>query len=119
MINEAFDQDEFGEVLNSEKTYQAIADSLEKNGSIIFGWTDQAGTHLDVMLVVNPIQVGHLQRGLRWSDLFVSVVGFGTHGFEIDHDDTHYGYIGEKLRLGTNITTEKLAALINGVKKLL
>lgn len=116
-IKDNIDQDTYGEVLNSERTYKGIAEYLEERGSVAIGWTDEQGTHLDILFVINPIQIGGLQRGLRWNDLFVSVVGFGTFGFDIEREDTHYGYIGEKLGLGDNITTEKLADLINGIKK--
>lgn len=119
MINEAFTQDEYGEVLNSTDTYKAIADVLESRGSVVIGWTDEAGSHLDILFTLHPIQVGSLQRGMRWTDLFVSISSFGMHGFDIDDEELHYGYIGEKLNLGINVTSEKVGELINGVKKLL
>lgn len=46
--------------------------------------------------------------------MFVSIMRIGAFGFLID-SEKHSGYIGEKLNLGDNITTEKLIELINGI----
>ncbi len=43
----------------------------------------------------------------------------GCFGFESNNTDTNAGYYSEKLRIGGSATSEKLAELINGVKKLL
>ena len=111
-------QDTYGEILNGEETYKEIAGLLLKNKSILVGWTDQKGSHFDILFVLNPEFFGtNIQGGLRQDDLFVGVMRRGIFGFIIKDEDTHYGYIGEKLNMRSNITTEKLAELINGVKK--
>lgn len=109
--------DEYGEVLNHKNTYQDIAQKLKSYGRVLIGWTDEHSPHFDILFIVKPDIAGHIQGGLRYNDLFVSIMRIGTFGFIIDKEDTHYGYIGEKLNLGNNITTEKVAELINGVKK--
>ncbi len=110
------DQDEYQTVFNSEKTYKGLASHLSNHDPIIFAWTDQEGTQLDILLAYKPLQYGHLQRGMHsMTDLFVAVSHFGMFGFELNGTEKFAGYVGEKLNLGTNITTEKLAELINGV----
>jgi hypothetical protein len=118
-LNELLDQDEYGEVFNSERTFTGLARLLEKHISVVIGWTDQEGSHLDILFVVAPVQAGGLQRGMSaQTDLFVAVSHFGMFGFEIKEDGELFaGYVGEKLRLGDNITTQKLAELIDGVRK--
>jgi len=117
-LNKDYDQDEYGEVLNGKKTYKSIASTLEQNGSVVIGWTDQAMTHLDILFTVAPIQVGGLQRGMSHADLFVSVSAYGMFAFDIKEDYLHPGYVGEKLGLsGENTTTIRLAELITEVRK--
>lgn len=106
--------DEYGEVINGEKTYKEIAYQLKSGKSIIIGWTDENYTHYDVLFSLNVEKEGNLQHGLRWTDLFVSIIGIGAFGFVVD-GSKNSGYIGEKLNLGNNITTEKLTELINGI----
>ncbi len=108
------DKDEYGEVINSEKTYKEIAYQLKHGNSVIIGWTDEEGTHYDILFSLNVVKEGTLQGGLRWNDLFVSIMRKGAFGFLTDSPKDS-GYIGEKLSLGDNITTEKLTELINGI----
>lgn len=111
-------QEEYGEVINDKETYEEIAELLLVDKPVLIGWTDQEGTHLDIIFILNPMIFGsNIQGGLRQRDLFVGIMRFGIFGFEINDDDTHYGYIGEKLGMGNNVTAKKLAELINGVKK--
>lgn len=119
--------DEYGVVCNSFETFEYIAFILNQTGSIIISWTDERGTQFNILFtklafpflqVVGPIQN---QGGLSGDDLFVSVMRWGAFGFEVskDHIDTHSGYYDEKLgafRMG-GVTAEKLAELINGVKR--
>lgn len=112
------DQDEYGTVFNSEKTYRGLAERLWEYHSVVFAWTDQEGTQLDILMAHNPPQFGKLQRGMSaLTDLFVAVSHFGMFGFELNGIEKDAGYVGEKLNLGMNVTTEKLAELINGVCK--
>lgn len=111
------DQDEYGEVLNSDRTYAWIAETVERSGSAIIGWTDGLGSHMDILFCLAPIQKGGLQRGMSaLTDLFVAVSHFGMHGFEIKDDFLHPGYVAEKLGTGDNSTTAKLTDLITGVR---
>lgn len=113
--------DEWGEVINSEQTYDSLAKVLKKDGAVVFGWTDGDVTHFDVVLTLNPKQFGSLQGGQRGStDLFVGVRGFGCFGFDRYAPDTHWHYIEQKLggRFG-HVTGLAFAELINGVKKYL
>lgn len=108
--------DEYGEVYNSTITFAGLAQAIRDRGSVVIGWTDQKGTHLDILFVNRPIQYGSLQRGMRLTDLFVSVSSIGMHGFEIDDIPLDPGYISEKIRIGGS-TDEEFADLINGVRK--
>jgi hypothetical protein len=112
-------QDEYGEVINHGETYREIAQYLAyEDRPVLIGWTDQEGTHFDIMFVVNPIMFGtNIQGGLKQNDLFVGVMRQGIFGFIIKDENTHHGYIAEKLGMSPCVTTEKLAELINGVKK--
>lgn len=119
-IREELDQDEYGTVFNSEKTYTGLAKILNRHGSAIIAWTEQQGSQMDIWLTVQPIQAGPVGRGLRaTTDLFVAVIGFGAFGFEIDRNNAlHAGYVAEKLSWGeVNITIEKITELIEGVIK--
>ena len=108
------DKDIYGEVVNGENTYKEIAYLLKHGSSVIIGWTDQAYTHYDILFSLNVVKEGTLQGGLRWNDLFVSIMRIGVFGFLTD-SKKESGYIGEKLGLDNNETTEKLTELINGI----
>ena len=111
--------DEYAEVINHKNTYQDIAQKLKVYGRILIGWTDQEGSHFDILFVLNPDIVGsNIQGGIGQGDLFVSVMRMGAFAFIIKNEDTHYNYIGDKLHFSANnITTIKLGELINGIKK--
>lgn len=112
-------QDEYETVINSQATYDGIVEFLkvENHRQIIFAWTDQEGTQLDILMSYRPMQFGHLQRGMKSrTDLFVAVSSFGMFGFELNGAWKSPGYVGSKLGLGDeNTTTKALAVLINGV----
>lgn len=109
--------DSYGEVVNGEGTYKAIAMHLKAEGSVIIGWTDNMMTHFDILFTPGAYSYGSLQGGVLGNDLFVSIMRRGAFGFEKDKDDTHAGYYGGKLGGGLGSTGEALAELINGVKK--
>jgi len=113
-----FTLDEYGEVINSDETYQAIARKLCITGSMLIGWTDEDGTHVDILFTLTPKKRGNIQGGLHLgTNLFVSIMRLGAFGFDIHEVDTPSGYYAAKLNLGgPNATTDKLADLINGVK---
>lgn len=109
-------QDEYQTVFNSQLTYEGLARVLEEQ-SVVFAWTDNQGTQLDILMVYKPDQFGRLQRGMNSNtDLFVAVSHFGMFGFELNGLIKYPSYVGEKLNLGNeNSTTVALADLINGV----
>lgn len=112
-------QDEYDTVINDIETFKGIAELLAAPDPtpVIFAWTDQEGTQLDILMVLQATQFGHLQRGMSSAtDLFVAVSSFGMFGFELNGIEKFPGYIGSKLGLdGENATTIKLAELINAV----
>lgn len=111
------DKDGYGTVINSQKTFEGLAHALRSNYSVVFAWTDEAGTQLDILLVFHPMQFGRLQRGMNaLTDLFVAVSSFGMFGFELNGAEKFPSYVGEKLNLDRdNETTQALAHLINGI----
>lgn len=112
--------DQYGEVVNGEKTYRAIAEDLSQT-PVLVGWTDQNGTHLDILFTRSAMKYGTVQGGVQGSDLFVSIMRWGAFGFDPDEKETHNGYYDEKLgnRASLGPTASPLAELINGVKKYL
>lgn len=111
--------DEYGEVLNSEETYKEIAEHLLDDRPVFVGWTDQEGSHFDILFTCNPIGYGTFQGGVRVGDIFVSVMRVGSFGFNKWNEDTTWDYYDEKIGKGFfgQTTGGKLAELINGVKK--
>lgn len=109
------DKDEYGEIINGENTYKEIARVLNVVGTCLIGWTNELGSHYDILFVNKTVIFGkNIQRGIKATDLFVSIMGIGAFGFKIENKK--YGdYIAEKLNLGNYETVEKLAGLINGV----
>ena len=96
---------------------------MESN-AVIIGWSDGSGTHLDILFTLHALRYGdQIQGGISpQSDLFVSIMRWGSFAFEINEADTHPGYYEEKLGNRGPFgepTREGLAELINGVKKLL
>lgn len=117
----ALNFDEWGEVVNGDGTYQGIAEELGKR-SVIVGWSDGDGTHFDILFTLTALRFGdQIQGGLRPAkDLFVSIMRKGAFAFDPEHKDTAAGYYSEKLGgyYGRECS-EKVAELINGVKKYL
>lgn len=112
------DHDEYGEIINGEGTYQMVAEELRENSAVLLGWTDQQGTHFDVLLKFTArVHGNNIQGGVRGTDLFVAIMRRGAFGFELENEDTHAGYYDEKLGGGMGETKEKFAELINGIKK--
>lgn len=110
--------DGFNEVTNGKSTYSEIANRLNRGQSVIIGWTDENSSHLDILFSYKTYKgsYNYLQRGLKGNELFVSIIGFGAFGFNVDTHDIAPGYVEEKLNIkGIN----KLAELISEVKKLM
>lgn len=112
--------DEYGQVINDEKTYKKIAELLLDTGKCIIGWTDEKMDHRDILFTYQPKKYGTLQRGLQWCYLYVSIIGCNSMGFLIeDRTDNRKAdeYIKEKLDLYDNNCDNKICELINGVIK--
>lgn len=111
--------DSYGEVINGNETYRGIAEELESN-AVCVGWTDQDGTHLDILFTLKPLGYGTFQGGIApRRDLFVSIMRVGAFAFEINDMDTDPGYYAEKLARGNffGSAATALADLINGVRR--
>ena len=113
--------DNYGEVINGEETYKKIAEELLNTGKCIIGWTDKEFDHRDILFTYKPKHLaGGLQRGLRWSYLYVSIMDFSCMGFLIESDRDNQKdnvYIKEKLNLNNSHCDNKICELINGVIK--
>lgn len=107
--------DIYGEIINGEDTYFEIAKHLIKGESVGIGWTDEDSTHFDIIFTLGIKKYGLFQRGIKFDDLFVSIIGWSSYGFKTDGVKLG-GYIQEKLRLSNyDILGEKVKELINGV----
>ena len=110
-------KDDYNEIINGIKTYKAIAEKLLKARSVIIGWTDEDMTHYDILFTYGAYKEmdNLLQRGLHGRELFVSIIGKGSFGFNVDSYDKEAGYVGQKLNVTGKETNEKLAELINEI----
>lgn len=120
--------DGYGYVINGKATYVDIAEKLRNGKSVIICWSDELGTVSNILFsfgayhqkepIKNPLNGMH--ANVNGEDLlFVSVEfagGAGFHGFTVNNAITSDNYIAEKLKLNNNITTERLAVLINNIK---
>lgn len=105
----------YGEIINGEDTYFAITKHLIKGESVGIGWTDEYSTHFDIIFTLGINKYGLFQGGIKFDDLFVSIIGWSSYGFSTDGIKLG-GYIQEKLRLSNyDIIGEKVKELINGV----
>ena len=110
-------KEEYGEIVNGKDTYKEIANKLKIGQALIIGWTDEDSTHFDILFTYRVYKEteNYLQRGLRGNELFISIIGLGSFGFDVNNPKKSPGYIGEKLNVTGDITKKKLADLINGV----
>lgn len=112
-------RDIYDEIINGKNTYKEIANRLKQGQAVIIGWADEEYTHLDILFTYNIYKEfgNFLQRGLRGNELFISIIGIGAFGFDVNNNEKYPGYIKEKLNLTGEPTCEKLAELINGIMK--
>lgn len=114
-----FDRDDYGVIINGEGTYAELGKILFfDDPTPIFGWTDQEGTRLDIMMTWRAQQLTDLQRGVNaGTHLIVSVIGVGAGGFDVSNGQWKApSYVAEKLGINpSNPIAEPLAELINGV----
>lgn len=111
-------KDNYDEIINGEETFKKIAEELLTYGRCIIGWTDGGCDHRDILFTYKPHKYGNLQRGLRWTYLYVSIMGYVSMGFLIENNTDnrkHKTYIMEKLMLHDNPCDNKLCDLINGI----
>lgn len=104
------------EIINGEETYREIARKLKNGSPVIIGWTDQLGSHADVLFSWGVEGSGPLQGGINRGDLFVSIMRAGAFAFDLHNEGTHPGYYAEKLHWSGGESSEQLGQLINGVK---
>lgn len=113
--------DEENLIINGEKTYKYIKDKLNENSSALIAWTDEIGSHFDILFTYKPISPNWdlVQGGIRPYYLFVSIMRIGSFGFNTENSDKTADYIIDKFRMPISCrdTAEKLAELINGVIK--
>lgn len=111
------DEDKYGEIINGYSTVKNIADKLKNGQAVIIGWSDEEYTHYDLLFNYNTYKEGFLQRGLRGNELFVSVIGLGSFGFDVKErkNNLDSGYIAQKLNVSGE--ADKLGELINDVIK--
>lgn len=116
--------DEYQVFINSEETYKYIAKELssgtiKKPQSYLLAWSDNRGTMITILLTTSPKFTFEnrldFQHGVRFDDLFVSIIGYGAFGFEIIDEPIHPEYLKEKL----SIYSQELADFINGVRRYL
>ena len=114
--------DEYHTFQNSPKLYKWLAMNLQEFGYQFIAWTDNEGTQFDILFTKlgHPLSMmGPVQGGMKWNDLFVSIMRLGSFGFTVEKKpQTHPGYYEEKLAVGHTLgsTAKKLATLINGVR---
>lgn len=105
--------DAYSEVINGKNTFKTIAKSIKNGGTIGIGWTDEYGSHLDIIFKLGINIYGGFQRGIKDNYLFVSIVGHNCMGF-IPDKPKEGNYIQEKLVIYGKCG-EKIKELINGV----
>lgn len=103
---------EYGEIINGDGTYKTIANRLLNGESVLIGWTDEEYTHYDILFTLGAFRNNnnYIQRGIKATDLFTSVMGTGAFGFKCDNLKDS-GYIEEKL----NIYSSEFTKLVNGI----
>lgn len=108
--------DQYGEVINGGGTYRALVEELDAKNCVVIGWTDQEGTHLDILFTLSPRKAGTLQGGVAGQgDLFVSIMRMGAFAFEIGQTSSP-AYYAEKLFLSGRTTASKLADMCNTIR---
>ena len=120
--------DEFGTLINGDKTYAMLGDVIrgtteEESAGAVFAWSDERGTQYDFIMTQGPSYQPDnsklLQGGVSpESDLFVSIMRIGAFSFDITAESkTNGNYVAEKLGLSVGSTADKVAELINGIIK--
>ncbi len=106
------------DIINGEDTYDTIAEILLGRSPVFLGWTDERGTHCDIVLNYDiAYTYGTHQGGMGKSqDLYVCLMRWGSFAFSTDSNELYSSYVGEKLNVH-GPTADKLTELINNVVK--
>ena len=105
---------EYGCVINCKETFVGVAMKLYEGNSVFISWEDDSG-HFDIFLKWKADSYnGKYQRGMKWNDIFIGIVGYGFYGFELRESKTSDSYYTEKFGhyLGVG-----MYEFINGVRK--
>ena len=109
--------DESGTVINDEETYGVLAEMLLMGRSVVIAWTDREDTQLDIFMRLNAEQYGPVQGGITGTYLYVAIMRVGAFAFD-PHGESSPEYYAEKFGMeAISVTTEKLAELLNGIRK--
>lgn len=110
-------QDEYGVVHNSSETYATLAKILHTQHMWMMGWSDDASSHLDVLLAVVSENSGPLNTmDTNLPKMVIGVSRMGIYGFNfLRFSPLHPAYVAEKLGMRLSPTTEALTDLVNGV----
>lgn len=109
-----WNENDYNEIVNGLDTYASILSLLHENGKVFIGWTDGT-THYDILFTYQAPNAGGHQRGIRSTDLFVSVMSWGSYGFDINTIKGR-SYVAEKLFNGRiDSSVEQLSILIDNI----
>lgn len=103
----------YDEVINGEHTYRTIVENLKKCNTVGIGWTDEISSHHDIIFKLGVVEYGYFRRGIKWYDLYVSIIGHTSYAFDTSCEKGT-AYIQEKINMH-NESGVKIAQLINGV----
>lgn len=110
-------------VVNAEETYHFLGSLILQFGSCLISWTDGDSTQFDILFTMPMTGDGGrlLQGGIHPGYLYVSIMRLGAFAFEWrDRHESSRSYYAEKLLNDPDdqsVTSEKLAELLNGVRK--
>jgi hypothetical protein len=112
-------QDDYGCVVSSQETVDAISDTLRAGSPVAIAWGDQnKTTQFDILFSWNARGWGNLQGGIKAETyLFVSIMRLGAFAFDVCKrpEQLHHEYIAEKLLIGSSRSAREVAGLIGGV----
>lgn len=107
---------EIDEEIKNEINHVAdvVVSNLKENSSLLMNiQIEPEYSQYDVVFTYNFNNLGRHQRGILATDLIISVIGFGSFGFNTHIHDTDPGYYAEKLGIHSNY----LSFLFNEVRK--
>lgn len=97
-----------------EQLTVTIVNALNENSSVLINiQIEEEYSQYDVVFAYHFTNLGKHQRGILANDLLISIIGFGSYGFNISIPDTDPNYYREKL----GINSYFLSFLFNEVRK--